>query len=474
MTLRPIALLAVLATVGCTQSPDEPSTPPPDGEDDAFVIEQDSKSDANGVQEGSWEAFCVLNFANQAGEDELYEVLHSYPAESLWKARTGADGKLGTSDDTFFETVDQVDDVRWVGYLSFRAMRKRAEATGLCPELGEETIFPGEDAYAEEIATLSEDEILKNAMTDTIVRRDAHAKAHGCVRANVTIDNTGLQPEERIGVFAENRTLPAWIRFSNGNPVIQNDKEKDARGMAIKLMEVPGDKVLDSERTAPTQDFLLINGPAFFVRTASDYLKFTKKAFDGEPISYFISLDPREWHLRELTNLLRIALSKPSSPITQYWSTVPYALGDGRAVKYTAKPCGEIESGYPDNAGDDYLGETLAEKLAAGPECFDFMLQRQIDAAGMPIEDSTIQWEDGDSPFVKVATIDIPQQTFLSAAQADFCENLSMNPWHTLPEHRPLGNINRTRRVVYDAISALRHAANMTPREEPTEHIIFE
>lgn len=472
---RSMGLLAMLLCFGCsTESSDPETTPPPDGETDEFVVEQDSKSDANGVQEGSWEAFCVLNFVNSASEDELYDVLHSWPAENVWSARIGPDGELGTEDDVVFSTVEALDEVRWVGYLSFRVMRARAEETGLCPEIGEETLFPGEDDLAEQIAVLSEDEIIKNAMNDTIARRDAHAKAHGCVRANVTIDNSSLAPEERIGVFAENRTLPAWIRFSNGNPVIQNDQEKDARGMAIKLMEVPGEKVLERHRDEKTQDFLLINGPAFFVRTPADYLEFTKKAFDGEVLSFFLGLNPLEWNIRELTNTLRIALAKPSSPITQYWSTVPYALGDGRAVKYTARPCGEFGEGFPDDPTPDFLGETLAEQLAEGDQCFDFMLQRQIDARGMPIEDSTIQWEDSDSAFVKVATIDIPQQTFLSAAQVDFCENLSFNPWHTLPEHRPLGNINRTRRVVYDAISTLRHELNMAPREEPTGHIVFE
>lgn len=474
MKFKWISILALLTCFACSDEPEDSTTPPPDAEDDSFALDRDSKSDANGIGEGSWEAFCVLNYANSANEQELLDDLHSFPAGRIWSARVGPDGVLGTEDDGFFETVKELDRVPWVGFFTFRSMLNKARETGLCPELGEETLFPDEEELAEEIARLSEDEVRENYMNDTIARRDAHAKAHGCVRATMTVDNSELTPEDRVGVFAENRSFPAWIRFSNGNPVIQNDKERDARGMAIKLMEVPGDKVLDRHRNEATQDFLLINGPAFFVRTASDYLEFTKKAFDGEVFSYFLGLNPLEWRIRELTNVLRIAGSKPSSPITQYWSTVPYALGDGPAVKYTAKPCGEFDSGFPDDPTPDFLGETLAEELESGPQCFEFMVQRQIDAAGMPIEDSTIEWEESDSSFVKVATIDIPQQTFLSEEQVGFCENLSFNPWHTLPEHRPLGNINRTRRLVYDAISQLRHQLNAAPREEPTEHIIFE
>ena len=49
-----------------------------------------------------------------------------------------------------------------------------------------------------------------------------------------------------------------------------------------------------------------------------------------------------------------------------------------------------------------------------------------------------------------------------------FCENLSFTPWHSLPQHRPLGAVNRVRRTVYESVSKKRHALNQTPRKEPT------
>ena len=36
--------------------------------------------------------------------------------------------------------------------------------------------------------------------------------------------------------------------------------------MAIKLIGVPGRKILEAEATAGTHDFILIDGPVFFVR----------------------------------------------------------------------------------------------------------------------------------------------------------------------------------------------------------------
>lgn len=50
----------------------------------------------------------------------------------------------------------------------------------------------------------------------------------------------------------------------------------------------------------------------------------------------------------------------------------------------------------------------------------------------------------------------------------DIADNLAFTPWHALPEHRPLGNMNRTRRVVYEMVSEFRRTTNGAGREEPT------
>ena len=86
----------------------------------------------------------------------------------------------------------------------------------------------------------------------------------------------------------------------------------------------------------------------------------------------------------------------------------------------------------------------------------------------MPIEDPTIEWSEKDAPFIPVARITIPAQAFTSPEQLAFCENLSFTPWHAIPEHRPLGGINRVRKTVYDTISRVRHELNGDKRLEPT------
>ena len=78
----------------------------------------------------------------------------------------------------------------------------------------------------------------------------------------------------------------------------------------------------------------------------------------------------------------------------------------------------------------------------------------------MPIEDTSVQWDESIAPFETVATIKVPEQDFDSTEQNLFCDNLSFNTWHSLPAHRPIGGINRLRKEVYEAVSAFRHQRN--------------
>ncbi|HZN11736.1 MAG TPA: hypothetical protein VFC61_08660, partial [Blastocatellia bacterium] len=66
------------------------------------------------------------------------------------------------------------------------------------------------------------------------------------------------------------------------------------------------------------------------------------------------------------------------------------------------------------------------------------------------------------------------RQQFDSPAQLAFAHRLSFNPWHCLPEHRPLGNQNRARRRIYQELSQLRQSMNGTPHCEPTGDEVFE
>lgn len=295
-----------------------------------------------------------------------------------------------------------------------------------------------------------------------IMRRDAHPKMHGVVKAELTVE-PNLPPELQIGIFAEPKTYRAWIRFSNQDAIIQDDRKRDIRGMAIKLMGVPGEKLLEAQRDEQTQDFIVISTNVFVTRNVAEFDALIK-AMTGSLLAKILFFGT---HWRVIWNLV-LSLKKFASPLQmRYWSTTPYLFGD-TAAKYSAIPHQFNQAPPPAGAGPDFLREAMIRQLSQGDALFDFTVQLQKNASSMPIEDPGKEWRESESPFRKVATIRILQQDFDSDAQRVFGENLSFTPWHSLPAHRPLGGINRARKVVYDAISAFRHERNGVPGREPT------
>ena len=308
--------------------------------------------------------------------------------------------------------------------------------------------------------------------------RDAHAKADGCVRASFNVE-TGLPDALRHGVLVPGKNYKAWIRFSNGASEINPDKTKDARGMAIKLTGVEGEKLLPNEKDAKTQDFIMINHPFFFVDSPTQYLAmlqaFHEKRLSGK--TNLLNTLAAASHLSLHDNGLAAQISgtRIANPLyEQYWSMTPYRLGAGldkKAVKFFAKPCTNDKPAAPgffSRPEPDYLQAAMANTLSSGDTCFNFYLQTFKNFDSTPIEQSTVEWKEADAPPVLVAKITIPAQQFNSPAQMDFCENLSYTPWHALPEHKPLGAVNRARRVVYTSVSKLRHGLNNASRSEPT------
>ena len=343
-------------------------------------------------------------------------------------------------------------------------------ATSLRPELGRE--YPPPDEAADIAQVLA---IMRGQFEHTFppgcpgpIRRDQHPKAHGCVQAVFTVVDD-LPEELRHGLFHTPRSYDAWIRFSPSSPLMPPDTKRDAHGMAIKLLGVPGLKVLDGGQGAQTQDFLLANNDAFFVRSTKDYVQFAQAFASERVMSFFFGLNPLRCRLRELTNMLLSVGKQITNPLqTRYWSQTPYRLGP-HAVKYSARPLSAAQDPLPDPPGPDYLRQAMAATLMRKEVVFEFMVQVQTDALRMPVEDQTVVWDERVSPFRRVATIRIPVQECDTPERCAFAENLSFTPWHSLPEHRPLGSMNRIRRQLYALISSIRNARNGVPHEEPTE-----
>ena len=309
--------------------------------------------------------------------------------------------------------------------------------------------------------------VVEQHRENTRVLRDAHAKGHGCVKAQVTVI-ADLDSSLQQGVFSEpGKTWQAWMRLSNGNAYPQFDRARDARGMAIKLLDVPGEKLTKSPQHASEQDFVMFNHPTFFVRDVAEYKSnFAAQADGKKAMAFFPSWNPNSWEIRHLIIALKTLSPAPETPVaTTYNSIAPFKLGQHN-IKYRVIPQPQACPQYtlPEQNHDlpNFLRNALYQQLSLDrmPACFALQVQRQNPEHYMPIEDPSVEWSESISPFETVATIKVPAQDFDSREQNLACDNMSFNPWHALPEHRPIGGINRLRKAVYEAVSIYRLERN--------------
>lgn len=271
-----------------------------------------------------------------------------------------------------------------------------------------EKLQPNESILAEQISEQIGQSIRKQ-YTAGHVLRDAHPKAHGCVRAEFHVSKS-LPSNLAKGIFIPDKTYSAWIRFSNASgDATQADNKKDARGMAIKILGVTGKKIMESDDQAMTQDFIMINHPVFFVDKPDRYLSFIQNINSGSTIKKLRI--PFVLGFQGTMNAVKASNSNISNPIqTRYWSMVPYQLGlgaDRQVVKYSARPCSQNLTVIPDQPSHDFLREALRNSLQQGDACMEFLVQPRT-SNKMLVEDSMTEWKEAQAPFYPVATIHIP------------------------------------------------------------------
>ena len=297
-----------------------------------------------------------------------------------------------------------------------------------------------------------------------IAERAGNTKTYGVVRGEFHVRGD-FPGEFKKGIFTQPASFPAWIRFGGPGPLSPPDVEDSGiLSIGIKLMGVPGEKFLSDEKS--TQDFTGISCPTFTTPNIVENVKLQRQIYARTPVFYFIN--PFDSHYLDMFMQGLYARMNTNPLEVRYWSCVPFLLGEGQAMKFRVEPRSKKKTKVPWNPPDDWLRQSMANTLSLNDVELDFSLQLQTDPRRMPIEDASIEWPERLSPFVPVAKITIPKQSFDSPEQSVFARQLSYNPWHAVAAHRPLGNQNRARREIYFELSRLRQTMNHEPHLEPT------
>ncbi|MEW6518936.1 MAG: catalase family protein [Thermodesulfobacteriota bacterium] len=338
--------------------------------------------------------------------------------------------------------------------------------------LAEEKTAPDEKESLDEIIDLMADQ-MRGHFKPGAYERGGNTKTHGIVRATVTIRDD-LPAHCRRGIFALARSYPAYVRFSGPGPDVPADiRDVGFASMAVKLMGVPGEKMMAEEKF--TQDFITVCTPTFVTPNTRENAKLQYWSLLEMPLYYF--LNPRDPHILDFL-MQGLWNETQYNPLGQrYWSCVPYLLGEGQAMMYSFVPKTEVDTsiaGLPFGSPPfNYLRDNMIKTLDKKDVEFDLMVQIQTDPHRMPIENAAVRWPQKLSPFIPAATVHIPRQEFASEAQFAFARQLRMNPWHCLPEHRPLGNQSRARLRMYYELANFRQEMNKTPHREPTGEEVF-
>jgi hypothetical protein len=318
------------------------------------------------------------------------------------------------------------------------------------PEIGMEYPQPGEEQDLEDmIRTILQH--LKKTYPPGRSLRQFHPKMHGFLAAVFKVD-ANLPINMRHGFLKPGKTYNAWIRFSNANTRVTDDHKADLRGMAIKLLDVPGEMLEPDERMPQTQDILLVSYPTLMSPDVASFKKNIRAICGGFGSMLWFGLNPMNWPA--LIRTLRSMKKTENLFSLQYWSVSPSRLGTpDQAVKYSAIPITRPTMFGHDMKNPDYLRDNMQQELNTHSFIFYFLVQFQEDAVAMPIENPCVEWK---SKWYKIAEIEIPKQIFDTAERNQAGEQAGFSPWHCLPEHRPLGGISRARRKIYAAISTFR------------------
>ena len=312
-------------------------------------------------------------------------------------------------------------------------------------------------------------------------KRGVHAKSHGILVGELRILDD-LPAVLAQGLFATPATYPAVLRFSTIPGDVLDDNISVPRGLAVKVIGVRGERVSGSENDV-TQDFTLANGSAFSKadpKSFSHTLKLLAATTDKAPgLKKALSAVMRgaEKLLESVGGESPTLMTLGGYPETNllgdsYYSQTPILFGDYIA-KVSVQPHSPalralIKAPLGAKGKPDRLHEAVIEFFAGDGGEWDLLVQLCTDIDSMPIEDASKPWPEDKSPYIPVAHISVPRQgAWNSVRETLMDETLSFSPWHALAAHRPLGAINRVRKLVYDMAARFRAQHNGIRIVEP-------
>ncbi|MEI8025308.1 MAG: hypothetical protein WCI18_03065 [Pseudomonadota bacterium] len=286
------------------------------------------------------------------------------------------------------------------------------------------------------------------------IKRGFHAKQLGCTLGRFQVLDQ-IPSELQQGVFLPGKSYDVMARFSSGLGTVEKDAELDVKGLALKLLNIDGPKLIQSKLpnenlpNSRSVDFTMTNVPTFGTKNSTDFMEFAKAAHDGNKGPFLFK------HPIALQRLAGSVSRKIGDlGLESFWSGGASRLGQ-KTMKFRVAPCdGRKQYSPTRKVTENYFRESLQEHLNSESVCYDFYVQMQLDPYKQPIENPQEFWKENETPSILMAKVTFDKQDL---AQNDaICESITFHPWNTIAAHQPLGEVNRARMFIYHASSAER------------------
>lgn len=326
-----------------------------------------------------------------------------------------------------------------------------------------ERLEPGEDDFTRNY--LDDLEKYQSAVatqhTGGRICRGFHKKTLAAARGTFRAAEA-LPAELRVGVGALSESVPAVVRFSSGQSFAQPDFVPDIRGLAVKILDIDGEP-LDGAPNG-VQDFLAVNANNHSIRDGETFARLSLTATSplkaAATASSLLSLGEQmrlAWEFSRLAGRTLLPLSRAT-----YFGAGPITFGDIPA-KFRWVPVNPPPGRFVWPGRDSHRNRFFRD-LMKRPLKFDLEVQLFVDEDVTPVEDLSVKWDEKVAPPRKVGTLHLsPIQSHSDVETAcEQVEALAFSPWNGLSVHRPLGNLQRIRRLAY-AQSAERRGARPCP-----------
>ncbi|KAK0817683.1 hypothetical protein LTR91_019843 [Friedmanniomyces endolithicus] len=300
-----------------------------------------------------------------------------------------------------------------------------------------------------------------------------------CVMGKFTV-HRDLPKHLAQGMFAKPGTYDVIMRYSSLTPKIVPDNIPAPRGIGMKIFGIEGEKLYGEDMK--TQDWTFNNYPILELRDPkttydiadslernwNDLATFGKEQserVDADVATHGSQLPRQQSKLSHLQNVCNTPANMFAVVAMPQYSQSAYRHGD-YVAKYGVFPLGaEQKKIENDDVKESDPMNILSQHTRAfhmkNKVTYSFCAQLLQDLKEQPVDDLGVEWDAKKYPFEQVATIEFePQDSWLPEFRVWWDDRITVNSWHGLKTHQPLGSTNRMRRVVYAESRKLRLRVN--------------